>query len=448
MAIMVSGMTGKGSIRHNNRDFYAANVDQSRSPENVEFCRYDLREVYHELFDEALTEYNAKKTKTRDKIPNYYEHIRQGKQEKLFHEVIFQIGNMESCPCGSPEGNRAAEVLKEFTRTFQERNPHLRVFNATLHMDEATPHVHIDFVPFATDQKRGLSTRVSMKQALKQQGFTGTSKQNSEWSRWMESEKAVLERMAKERSFEIEHGKGGRPHLDTPAYIAAKKRETEAVAYSDWLENLNDKTAEEVRSATQTLQNAREALNQVKAEEQHARAVVTDLTRSAASPERLEAIEASAKRTALSNRVSLPEPEYKELLQTARSATAAKQEAIMSRKETRQAKQAALKAETRMAGLEEEVQLLRREVGRLTPAAKLGEWFAGLWERSPLPQIIEQWGEGAARMIYAVLKKPFPEQQKGSFMDALSRAKDIANTKNQSRGQGQPPRKHDRGWER
>ena len=50
--------------------------------------------VYHELFDEALAAYNAKKKKTRDKIPDYYEHIRQSKQEKLFHEAIFQIGNM------------------------------------------------------------------------------------------------------------------------------------------------------------------------------------------------------------------------------------------------------------------------------------------------------------------------------------------------------------------
>ena len=88
-------MTGRGSIRHNNRSFSAANVDRSRSEQNITFCNDDLKQVYHELFDEALAAYNAKKKKTRDKIPNYYEHIRQSKQEKLFHEAIFQIGNME-----------------------------------------------------------------------------------------------------------------------------------------------------------------------------------------------------------------------------------------------------------------------------------------------------------------------------------------------------------------
>ena len=75
-----------------------------RQEQNVTFCNEDLKKVYHELFDEALAAYNAKKKKTRDKIPDYYEHIRQSKQEKLFHEAIFQIGNLTDCGCGSPGG--------------------------------------------------------------------------------------------------------------------------------------------------------------------------------------------------------------------------------------------------------------------------------------------------------------------------------------------------------
>ena len=89
-------MTGKGSIRHNNRVFSTANVDKNRTELNVTFCKENLKEVYHQLFDEALATYNGKKKKTRDKIPDYYEHIRQGKQEKLFHEAVFQYGNMDT----------------------------------------------------------------------------------------------------------------------------------------------------------------------------------------------------------------------------------------------------------------------------------------------------------------------------------------------------------------
>ena len=160
------------------------------------YCNDDLKQVYHEIFDEALAAYNAKKKKTRDKITDYYEHIRQGKQEKLFHEAIFQIGNLEDCGCGSPGGERAAAALKEFAESFQERNPHLRVFNMVLHMDEATPHLHVDFIPVATEQSRGLSTRVSMKQALKQQGFVSLGRKQTEWNAWMEREKAALTEIA------------------------------------------------------------------------------------------------------------------------------------------------------------------------------------------------------------------------------------------------------------
>ena len=123
MGVTISGMTGAGSIRHNNRSFSAANVDRSRTEQNIVFCNEDLKQVYHMVFDEALAAYNAKKTKTRDKIPDYYEHIRQSKQEKLFHEAIFQIGNMSDCGCGTPDGERAAAALKDFAESFAERNP-------------------------------------------------------------------------------------------------------------------------------------------------------------------------------------------------------------------------------------------------------------------------------------------------------------------------------------
>lgn len=222
--VAISGMIGKGSIRHNNRSFSAANVDPERSKYNVIFLQEDLKKLYHQLFDEALASYNAGKKKTRDKIPDYYEHIKNSKQEKLFHEVIFQIGNLESCGSGTPEGDQAAAALSEFANSFQERNPHLRVFNAVLHMDEATPHLHIDFVPVATEQKRGLQTRVSLKQALKQQGFSGISRKQTEWAVWMDHEKQTLESIAKEHTFPVVSFGGGRKHLDLPEYKAAVQR--------------------------------------------------------------------------------------------------------------------------------------------------------------------------------------------------------------------------------
>ena len=123
-----------------------------------------------------------------------------------------------------PGGERAAAALKEFAESFQERNPHLRVFNMVLHMDEATPHLHVDFIPVATEQSRGLSTRVSMKQALKQQGFVSLGRKQTEWNAWMEREKAALTEIAQAHEFEIISLGGGRPHMDLPEYRAAAQR--------------------------------------------------------------------------------------------------------------------------------------------------------------------------------------------------------------------------------
>lgn len=194
----ISGMMGKGSVNHNTRAFSAKNVDKERSRDNVEFCHEDIKAVYHELFDEALERYNAKQKRSDRKIENYYEKIQQGKQEKLFYEVIFQIGNRDDMNARSEEGQLAKQILIDFMADFQSRNPNLHVFSAHLHMDEETPHIHIDFVPFISGSKRGLDTRVSLKGALAEQGFTGGTRGATECNQWIESEKkelaAVMER--------------------------------------------------------------------------------------------------------------------------------------------------------------------------------------------------------------------------------------------------------------
>ncbi len=191
----ISGMMGKGSVNHNTRAFSAKNVDKERSRDNVEFCHSDIKEVYHNLFDEALERYNAKQKRSDRKIDDYYEKIRRGKQEKLFYEVIFQIGNKDDMNVHSNEGQLAKEILSKFMEQFQKRNPNLFVFSSHLHMDEQTPHIHIDFVPFIRNSKRGLDTRVSLKGALSEQGFKGGARGMTEWNEWIEAEKQELSKV-------------------------------------------------------------------------------------------------------------------------------------------------------------------------------------------------------------------------------------------------------------
>ena len=249
----ISAMVGKGSINHNSRKFLAANVDGERTHLNIEYCNEDIRETYHELFDAALEAYNAKQTRADRRIPDYYEKIRSGKQEKPFHEIILQIGNYNDTGATSEVGQIARDVLDEYFRGFQARNPNLRVFSAHLHMDEATPHIHIDFVPFITGSKRGLETRVSLKQALAAQGFRGGTRSETEWNQWAQAEKEQLAAIAERHGIEWEHLDTHEEHLSVLDY---KKKERAAEVKE--LENRLDADHEEAGKLETKLAQLRE----------------------------------------------------------------------------------------------------------------------------------------------------------------------------------------------
>ena len=218
----ISFMTGKGSVNHNSRKFHAKNIDSERSYLNVEYCNEDVKDVYHELFDEALVRYNEKQTRSDRKIDDYYDKICFGKQEKPFHEIILQIGDKDNMGATTENGQLAAKVLDEYMRDFQRRNPTLRVFSAYLHMDEATPHLHIDFVPYTTGSKRGLDTRVSLKQALSALGFKGGTRSETELNQWVQHEKKQLAEIMLERGIEWEQKGTHEKHLSV---LDFKKKE-------------------------------------------------------------------------------------------------------------------------------------------------------------------------------------------------------------------------------
>ena len=232
----ISAMVGKGSVNHNSRKFKAENVDADRSHLNIDYCNESIKKVYHELFDKALERYNAKQTRADRKIENYYEKICNSKQEKPFHELILQVGDKENMSAESENGQLARQVLDEYYRRFQDRNPNLYVFSAHLHMDEATPHLHIDFVPFTTGSKRGLDTRVSLKQALAAQGFKGGTRGDTEWSQWVQSEKEQLAMVMERHGIEWEHKNTHEKHLSILDY---KKQER-----TKEIEQLDTKLAE------------------------------------------------------------------------------------------------------------------------------------------------------------------------------------------------------------
>ena len=238
----ISAMRGKGSLTHNRRDFIAENVDSSRTPLNVEYRNEDIRAVYHELFDGALARYNEKQTRKDRVIDDYYEKIRTGKQEKPFEELIIQIGNKDDMNASSENGQLARQMLDEYMQSFQQRNPTLRVFSAHLHMDEATPHLHIDFIPFTTGSKRGLETRVSLKKALEALGFMGGTKSHTELNQWIESEKQALASIMARHDIEWEQKGTHEEHLSVLDY-KKQERSKEVAALETQIGALQEQTA-------------------------------------------------------------------------------------------------------------------------------------------------------------------------------------------------------------
>ena len=263
----ISFMIGKGSVNHNSRKFHAKNTDPERSYLNVEYCNENIKDVYHELFDEALARYNERQTRNDRRIDDYYEKIRSGKQEKPFHEIILQIGDKDTMGAETEEGQLAAKILDEYMQDFQRRNPTLRVFSAHLHMDEATPHLHIDFVPYITGSKRGLDTRVSLKQALTALGFKGGTRRETELNQWVSAEKQQLAAIMLEHGIEWKQKGTHEKHLSLLDFekqerakevATLEKRKAELEEHNATMQEVNEKWLDELENIEKEIFSAQE----------------------------------------------------------------------------------------------------------------------------------------------------------------------------------------------
>ena len=203
----ISFVKGKGSLRHNNRDFFADNVDVERISLNRIYKQESLEEAYEYCFGDALREYNEKQTRSDRKKGNYINEIKNsGNNEKVFYENVVQIGTVIDTGVLDADGNvtvdaqKAAEVLEEYARTFQERNPNLYLFNAVLHMDEATPHLHLDWIPVAHGYKKGMKTRNSLTKAFQEMGFDkAMDKKYTETMEWQKRERDYIRQLCREK---------------------------------------------------------------------------------------------------------------------------------------------------------------------------------------------------------------------------------------------------------
>lgn len=230
MGVGVSFSQNKGNLSHNERKFYTNNIDIDRSKDNLQFYSLSVEEAYKEYFGNAIDEYNrTQKRKDRLKsVDKYLFELRENEHkkgaEKPFYEIVVQIGDKNTCNIlnNKEQAENAKNVLIEYVKGWKDRNPNLRVFNATIHMDETTPHLHLDYIPVATGYKQGLKVRNSLSKALECQGLgKGVGRNDNASIRWQKQEREVIKDLAINHGFEIEEKGVDRPHLSVSEYKRA-----------------------------------------------------------------------------------------------------------------------------------------------------------------------------------------------------------------------------------
>lgn len=306
--------TGKTNIVHNNRTMsdkekeLNPHIDESRSSENKYLVEKDIKEVYKEEFGEALEKYNAKQKRNDRKIKDYYKHICASKKTKPQQEMIIQVGNKDDFS-SREDYEKANQILEEWFNGFAERNPNLKVYNAVIHNDEATPHLHLNFVPVAEDYKRGLEKQVSFNKAIASQDENFN--QERPFENWREKEMAVLENLMKERGIE-----------------------RKLVGTNDYKDVNDYKEKKQLESEIQELEAEKET-------------VLSDLRAFKKPKEIVERIEQSAKSAIFTDKVTLPSSEYKKLIDVAKSSVKIKYH-----------------SEKKMSAASEEIQNLKASVQR------------------------------------------------------------------------------------
>lgn len=219
----ISYARGKGKLRHNNREMISPNVDKARIKDNIELKRQSLADAYEEIFGDAVAEYNAKQRRSDRKISDYFEKmfgvradtmradtvIKNDNKQQSFYEYVVGVGTMHDTGyASSPEAAKVAvECLREYMAGFGERNPQFHVFNAVIHRDEATPHLHYDMIPYADGMKKGMTRQQGINKALEQMGY-GTGKQAI--ANFTQSERKVFREICEAHGIEIAEETKGR----------------------------------------------------------------------------------------------------------------------------------------------------------------------------------------------------------------------------------------------
>lgn len=244
---------GKGSQYHNRREYDKCgkecpeHIDRNRFSENIIIVDKDLQGAYKEFFGDALERYNSKQTRADRKIDDYLDHIKKSKNgEKPFYEDILQWGKMEDFQKNPELRETAKKCLVEYAKTFEKRNPNLKLIGAYIHMDEASPHMHLDYVPVAHGYKRGLDTRNGLDKAMKEMGYSPSqeNRKNNATSLWRQNERTYFKEICLAHGLEVDKEVKSRGKSFSPEEYKTIKDEIKGEALAEALEEKTQLEAE------------------------------------------------------------------------------------------------------------------------------------------------------------------------------------------------------------
>jgi len=329
----ISHAKGRGQMNHNNRTHTYSNVDQSRTKDNVTYVKESLDVAYEKCYGEAQRAYDVRQKRQDRKINDYYSHLfgeasklsvaEATKGQQSYYEMVIGIGDKDTCPVGSANGEVVSEILDEYMNGFRERNPGFYVFNAVKHMDEKTPHIHLNYLPVATGYEKGMVAQNGHAKALEKMGY-GNNKMSI--NKWRKNERSIIRDICKKHNFELAEEKKGRGKTFTPDEFKQIRDEAKEELKSDLdimydiKEELRADVEEELLSEQQYLVNEifeqKQAVSSLKDEKT---AFQNELDRVEGKRRMLEAVKAYTATPSKLNKdnVVIPVIQYNDLKKTA-----------------------------------------------------------------------------------------------------------------------------------
>ena len=248
------------NIRHNNRELSEKefrsdahkHIEREKSKYNIQIFKRDIKDVYHDLFDDALNAYNAKQKRKDRKIDDYYKHVQKSKNLDLQREFIVTVGNKADWEKLSfEEKQEVGEALARYVRDFNERHDNMIIYNAIVHLDESgAPHAHFNVIPIASGYKNGLAVQPSFRKALEQEGFGPSGRE--QFKAFRNAEIHRLHEFVHEIGIDRKAGqtndiKDMREYKDAMEYIENRrtnqivKMQREEKAHEEKMEELNER---------------------------------------------------------------------------------------------------------------------------------------------------------------------------------------------------------------